>query len=104
MKQWIHNFAVAGLVLGAALGIVACNDDGDELTLEEYFQRVEAVADESDQSVSALFEGITDEGDMQQSVTPLQESGRFSMRPPTISRRSMPLQKCRTSTTRRLKR
>lgn len=66
MKQWIHNFAVAGLVLGAALGIVACNDDGDELTLEEYFQRVEAVADESDQSVSALFEGITDEGDMQQ--------------------------------------
>jgi uncharacterized protein (TIGR02246 family) len=61
----IRKIIAAGFVLGAAAGIVACTDD-DELTLEEYFQQVEAVADESDASVNVLFEGITDEGDVQQ--------------------------------------
>ena len=53
---------VAGLL---ALGIlaIACGDDGEELTLEEYFREVESLSDEADERVEPLVEALNQEFD-----------------------------------------
>jgi len=54
------------LIVGAvALGAVACGDD-DKPTLAEYFRQVDVVDDSSTKRIDAVFNGITDENDVQQ--------------------------------------
>lgn len=67
MNRIIRIAAVAAVALAATVAW-ACSDDdgGSSLTLEEYFAQVDAIDDETSAEIDAAFEGITDEGDVQQ--------------------------------------
>ena len=65
-RTWIMRVLAAVAVGAVALGAMACNDDKESLTLEEYFQQVDALDNSSTERIDAVFNGITDEGDVQQ--------------------------------------
>lgn len=71
----IIRLAMAGAILAVTVGAVACKDGGDSLTLEEYFAKVDAVDTSTDASITALFDAITDEGDVGQYRTAMKELG-----------------------------
>src|SRR5262245_43802021 len=60
------RIAAASLLLGlGALGTWACSDDdGNELTMEEYFQQLDEIDNNTDAQITANFESITDEDDV----------------------------------------
>ncbi len=54
--------AMAGLMLGAAVGVVACSDDdSDPMTLEAYIAAVDEIDNETTASIDAGFEGMPEE-------------------------------------------
>ena len=63
---WFTRSAVAVLILaGAALGGWACTDDeGNELTLEEYFAALEELDAQANEKTDALFEDVEDPTDV----------------------------------------
>ena len=67
MNRVTRTAALATIALLAVAGGWACNDDGgDDLTLEEYFQRVDEIDNDSTERIDAVFNGITDENDVEQ--------------------------------------
>lgn len=66
MNRITRIAAVGAIALLTAVAGWACNDDGDDLTLEEYFQRVDEIDNDSNQRIDAVFNGITDENDVEQ--------------------------------------
>jgi hypothetical protein len=65
-QTWVMRL-IASMAIGAiALGAIACNDDKESLTLEEYFQRVDEIDNDGTERIDAVFNGITDEDDVQQ--------------------------------------
>ena len=67
MNQWICRIAMAGILIAATGGAVACSDDdGDRMTMAEYIAALNVVDDETTERIDALFAGITDENDVNQ--------------------------------------
>jgi hypothetical protein len=64
VRTWGLVLATSLAVGGAALGAIACNDDGESLTLEEYFQEVDRIDNESTERFDAIFETVGDETDV----------------------------------------
>jgi hypothetical protein len=59
--------AIAGLLLAGAAGVSACSDDdggGNELTLEEYFEKLEAASDTFTEETDAIAEDLSDTEDL----------------------------------------
>jgi hypothetical protein len=61
--NWLTRCATGGVILvTAAFGGWACtDDDGNELTLEEYFQRIEDLDNDFSERGDAAFENVPDE-------------------------------------------
>jgi hypothetical protein len=66
VKRSVHIALLAATLAVASAGWACKDDSGDSLTLEEYFQQIEALDDNTQTRVDAAFEEITDEGDVQQ--------------------------------------
>lgn len=64
--KWIVRAATGAAVISAALfGGWACSDDGGgALTLEEYFQELEDVDNETSDRTDALFENVSEDPDL----------------------------------------
>jgi hypothetical protein len=78
---WILRAGVGVALLGiAVLGGWACSDDdGSELSLEEYFQELQALDEEFNEQADAAFEGVGDEPEMSEVEAALGElSGLIS--------------------------
>jgi hypothetical protein len=65
-RTWTVMGLSALAIVAVALGAVACNDGGDKLTLEEYFQEVDQIDNDSTERIDAAFNDITDQSDIQQ--------------------------------------
>jgi hypothetical protein len=61
MKQIIGTATALSIALVAAIGGWACNDDGESLTLEEYFQRVDEIDNDSTERIDANFEQVSED-------------------------------------------
>ena len=67
MNRIFRTTAIVAVLLLGAAGAWACSDDdGDSLTLDEYFAQVDAIDNDTTAEIDAAFEGITDENDVQQ--------------------------------------
>jgi hypothetical protein len=67
MHRIIRIAAVTAVLALATAGAWACggDDDKDSLTLEQYFQRVDTIDNDSTADIDALFEAISDPTDIQ---------------------------------------
>jgi len=66
VKTWLKAATTTALLIIAFAVAIGCSDDGEELSLDEYFRQVDAVDNGTDERINALFEAITDENDVAQ--------------------------------------
>jgi hypothetical protein len=61
--KWLTLTALTTVLGLAAFGSWACNDDGDELTLQEYFDRIDQIDNDGTVKTDAVFEGVDENSD-----------------------------------------